>query len=725
MADFNTGELVRHAQLGVGRVDKVSTDSVTVAFRSGAANDCTADELVRLAPNGFWQAAYANNEDVLHKLDEAPAEIVVLVLRDMPGGEAHVDAIASELAEFVPNWDAWWEQAQGSLDKHTAIDSSRSHEGIYALANNASASVEDLYERFRTLPRLRSTVQGETTVNPAKIEVARSVMIALSRDKTARPEMSENLKNFTLDICRDDRVPVRDQVDLLLRGNDLGWLARDQFGSALRDLCSRPILIYDLGRFAQRRIVAAILEHVGFAKGRQSLLTAFAAERQLILEAREACLVHGQPTVLVDGLRTGLTENLLDEAMLRDHRDLGILRRWYKSFGARLEALSQVLDAVVFDAEVRPEPTELLRHLNELVGRLSRLAVREEPPTDMVDRLIGFWRRAMASTPPSEQEAYLSIPSSESMHVAIMVPMLRAVFRLDPSLHTADAFVKRIIGRDWPHLRLVLEHIVRGHWAWRSEVGALLYLCDRCTERDDALAWLADTTVAAIHDERSRLLEFQPVLDRLSQQEQTRKRVQGLRQEAFRQICHEIRQGKRPQSLPSGIDGAVLAGLADFIHELDTISQQELSAQRARTEKVREDLRRSQSRLQESEAALDELRRGYHQPEREQRFAERRRILETLTATVAEIERFATVRASRELEGVVRRLNTLFQGLGASAYGTIGETVAFDPARHELVGESEGLGAKVTVVERGYTIQGLDGKPQILKPARVEPAPGR
>lgn len=715
--------LARHPVHGVGRVVGMSADSAIVSFTDGTDRECPIGELAPAHANGFWVFLHTDREGLLRLVEQSRVAAVILILRDL-GGKARAPDIARAFESLPLDWDTWWEEAREALPSSPAIDSSRAREGVYAVADEAAAHIEVLLASFRVHRVLRSVGGDHAVANPAKIDAARRLMVAVSRTKTAIPEVRTSLVSYIQSVCEKGTANTADQVDLLLRCNELGWLPESELHQRLVQLCAQPILVYELGRYAQNRIIDVLLSVVGYDIARSSVLTAFAADSDVVTRVGGRLCDLGHAEDLLEGLWVGLTENLVDDRSLGG-ANLDSLRRWYDSFRSRLAGLGRVLDDAVFVAELQIDMRRLADLMRGLVQLLSRMAVREEPPEELVANLVTFWRRALRIASPQERECVLEIIVAGPLHDCILGPMLRALFVADRSLQLADGVLERLRESGWAHAKAVLEYMASQHWAWEGETGALQYIADRLSTWDEAMNWVLERASGVIRANRNELPGYLPLLDRLDATDSVDKeRVQGLRQEAVHDLCRALGQGDPPIHAPFQFDGAALAGVAAYLDEMRREAHLQLELERSRAAELQEMLRSSEQTLAEREAALEDLRRGYRQPDQEIRYAERRRILEIFAGATAELERYAVRSCSREMTGVVRRLNSLLQRFGVLPYGDIGERVVFDPADHAFVGEGERTVDTVVVTERGYRITGLDGTPRVLRPARVAAKPG-
>ena len=721
MTEFVIGDLVRHGELGVGQVQEMNAKGITVAFRKGMEKVFQREDIVPLARDGFWYLAYTDPDAVVRELNEHPAKAIALLLRDFPNNEARTADIREQLEEFVSDWRSWWQRTQKLLKQEPVIDTSRSREGVYALAEKPRSYTEELYGEFEALPRFKSGPEGNISliINPRKLEIARSILIAISGGERIASDARYKVQDFVVEAIISDTVAVADRTDLLLRLMNLGWLPDDQARTTLRELCRTPIKLYELDRFAQNRVIDAVLKYVDPEEEWQSLLTAFAAEPTLMRQVCDIYLARGQAERLVQGLWVGLSENLADIKTSKSG-----IRRWYHALAQRFQGLGAILHTIVFDANVSIDWGQLAEHLIRLLTHLNKLDSVETVPEETLQSFVSLWRRSMAFAPLSRQALYLDILLTNPLRVHIIRPVLAAIFSADPPLELADAFVERMSQScDFP-LDSLLECIVDEHWGWTSAAEALSYLITRLHARADVLNWVTERAIETVQSRREVLPLYLPVLDQLAfwNHEATwQEKVNGLRQRAFQNICEAVRRGEKLEFLAFTFDAISLAGLQDFLTDLGGQMRIALGEAQAQIAQAKEETQLAEERLRRNEASLEELRRGYRQPDRKVKFAERMRILKSLSATAAEFERFATRHETgrRELTGVVRRLNSLLGSFGVVPFGIIGDEVVFDPSQHEFVGASDGPVETVRIIERGYTILDLEGKQRLLKPAKV------
>lgn len=721
MTEFVLGDLVCHRELGAGQVQKVNAEEITVAFRKGMEQIVRCEDVVSLANDGFWHLVYTDPDAAVRRLNEHPAEAIALLLQDFPNNEARTAEMRGQLEEFVTDWGSWWQRTQKLLKQEPTIDTSRSSEGIYALAEKPRLYTEELFERFQRSPRFKPGPEGDAAliIHPSRLAAARSILIAVSGGERLASDAQHEVQDFVVEVITNDTVSVADRTDLILRMVSLGWLSDDEARSALGELCRRPIKLYELDRFAQNRVIDAVLKYVGLEEGQHSLLTAFATEPALMREVYDIYVARGQEEKLVRGLWIGLTENLADTKT-----DKSEIRRWYRALAQRLQGLGDVLHTLVFDANISIDWAQLAERLGQLLTHLNMLDAEETVPEETLHGFVGLWRRSAAFAPPSTRALYLDIPLTIPLRARIVEPILAAIFTADSPLELADTFVERMSqSHDFPLVPL-LECIVDEHWGWTSEAEALSYLITHFRARADVLKWVTQRTIETVQSRHEVLPLYLPVLDQLALWDQEavwQEKVNGLRQRAFQDICEAARRGGKLEFPILTFDAISVAGLQDFLADLEGQMRTTLKKAQAQIAQAREETRLAEERLKRSESSLEELRRGYRQPDREAKFAERLRILRDLSATTAEFERFTTRHETgrRELTGVVRRLNSLLGSLGVVSFGTIGDEVVFDPSQHEFVGASEGPVEMVGIIERGYTISDLEGKQRLLKPAKV------
>lgn len=720
MTELVKGDLVRHWEHGVGQVQTEGSEGIVVSFREGVQQTVEREDIVLLARDGFWSLIYADHDAAVRELNEHPAKAIALLLRDFPNNEARTEEIREQLEEFVTtDWRSWWRQTQRLLKQEPLIDTSRSREGIYALAEKPQSHIEELYAEFRALPRLKSEDDGSTILNPSKIAVARSILVGISHGGRLTPDKQNDVQDFVVEAATSDTVSVANRANLVLRLLELRWVSDDQASSVLRSLCRNPIRFYELDRYAQNRVINAVFKYAGLEEGHQSFLTAFATGPALMRHVCDLYLAHGQAERLRQGLWIGLSENLVDAETEKSE-----MRRWYHALAQRLRGLGSVLETLVFDANVLVEWEELARRLAWLVSHLNKLDSAEPVLEETLQSFVGLWRRAMAFAPHSKRTLYLNIPLTEGLRTRIVKPILAYIFSADPALELADAFVERMHESDKRVLSPLLECIVDDHWRWSSEAEAFRFLIAAFNSRKDVLHWITERTIEAVQSKPGVLLLHLPVLDQLASRDLEatwQEKVNGLRQAAFRHICEAVRRGEELELPAFTFDAMSLGGLQDFLAELEREMTMAVEQAQAHTAQAREEAQLAEERLSRSEAALEELRRGYRQPDREARLAERMLILRAFSAMAAEFERFVTHQETgrRELTGVMRRLNSLLGSFGVVPFGEIGDEVVFEPSEHEFVGASEGTVERVTIVEHGYKIFDLEGKERLLKPAKV------
>lgn len=721
LREVNKGAVVRHRDLGVGQVVDMGPGRAVVEFRRASKQSVAEDELIVLGAGGFWHGMYRDPESAAKALKVQPAEVILGLLSDFPRGTARTDEIRWDLEEFVGDWSAWWQSTQRLLKKEPRIDTSRSREKIYALAEKPRSYIQELYDGFRHAPAtmLQAGSGAARELNVRKLQIAREIMVSLADGEELEPTPARDVRDFVKGAVVSQAVAIAERTYLLLRAADAGWFTDEEMATTLGALCREGIRLYELSPFAQNRAIGAILEHVGADEGRKSLLTAFATDYKLAGEVREIYISRGQGQFLLEGLRIGLTENLAEPSMENEQK-----RHWYHSLSGRLVGLGDALDAVFFDSQAAVDWDQICDHLQRFLIDLDRLDAIEPVPGETLGSLVAFWRRSMTYAPVGKRGAYLDMPVVVALREGIAAPFLAVIFCSDASLELADAFIERLSQKQDVPLDAVLDTMVNEHWAWASEVGALSFLTDRLQARADALDWLAGRTIDSVQKKQELLPSYLPVLDRLaacSIDRELQQKVSGLRQRAFRDLCEAASKGEGMPTALLVFDDASRAGLQEYLSEVDRQASDKMEILQAEAAQARSETRLAEARLARAEASLGELRKTYRQPDREIKFAERLRLLGELASVAAGIDRFSRRAATenKDLVGVARRLDSLLAAYGAEPFGEVGAEVEFDPSQHEFIGETDMPVETVIILERGYTIPDLEGKIHCLRAARV------
>ncbi|MCL4299784.1 MAG: hypothetical protein KJ077_28880 [Anaerolineae bacterium] len=717
MSNLTIGSLIRHWELGIGKVQAIDAQGLTINFRDGASHLVKPDDVTPLADDGFWSQAFAEPDTVAQRVKDSPVNVITLLLRDFPRNEARTDEIRAQLGEFVTDWTPWWQQTQNLLKQEPTIDTSRSREGIYALAEKPRTRIDELYQEFRALPDFKTTSANSAKMyNSRKFEVARGIMNQAPKDDDLVPSIRNHVRDYMLAMAQHESVPIAERTEAILRLAERRWVPDPEVASVLTVLSQKPIKIYDLNQFSQNRIIDSLLKHVGMEVGRASFLTAFATEASQIHMATDIFL-RGRTEMLMQGLWSGLGENLIDN----EPKDAVL--RWYKSLASRLQGLGQLFQIIIFDVNLPVDWKKLAEHLTHLLNHLNKLDSSEKVPPETMQSFTALWRRVIACAPYTIQANYLDVPLAMPFRPHLIEPMLAAIYNADPAFNLANRFMERVDQKPDLSLASLLQCFANNYWGYSSAVGVLSHLALRFkATRPDVLSWIAEHVLKVVQDKPEALPQYLPVFDQLAQADSRATwsgRVDIQRQQAFYRLCEAVEQGESILFPPFTFDTITLAGLRNFLTNLAEETQEMLNEFQAQVAQAQAETQAAQDQLRQTTASLEELRQGYRQPDRDSRFAERRRILEGLAATTAEFERFAARQQTKELIGVARRLNRLLADFGTEPFGTLGEEVRYDPARHEFVGASQGTIEMVKVIERGYTIQGLSGQPQVLKPAKV------
>ncbi|NLD42278.1 MAG: hypothetical protein GX657_02160 [Chloroflexi bacterium] len=723
MAEYKKGDVVQHDAYGIGTVSEPVGDRLAVRFGQETRMVAMDDGRMRpIHPQGFLCMRHANPAALRDLVRNDPVRAIVLLIGDLPGGSMRTPDIREHLEPFVEDWSSWWSNAQKAVIQDPRIDTSRSREGIYALAERPVAHTEGLFRRMRIIVGPPDAM-GAANVTPEALEIARSILVQEEKSPALSPEARQGVQGYLQRIIALDGVPVAERTDLLLRMLALGWLREREAQPVLLELCQQPIRIYALSAFAARRVVDPLLA-LGDSPGvDDSLLTAFAADPRQLGVLRDAYLARGQGAALERGLYLGLVENM-PEASGADAPQPRTLRDWYERYAARIWELGRTLDILVVEARVAIDWPQLASHLEQTLRHLSDLGRIAEPPTSTLNALGGLFRRCLAYASSEGVDHHLRIAALVPLRSSITHALLETLFLADPARHLVDRWAALAQSLPEEQLLPLLDAAAGLPGVWDKPLDGVAYLLERFPSSPAVRTWAVGRLAATYAGENAEVLQAAGLLEQLHSGDlppETRAMVDELRAQAAYEWCRAVEADQEAPDVRVVLDATSARGLARHLADVEATSTAALSAERDKTAAEKHRVQDALERLAQTEASLEELRKSYRQPTAEAAFVERKRILEAIVATVAEFNRFATRMGSKELEGVVRRLHSVLKGLGAEPFGSIGEVVTFDPARHELVAAGSTAAQDLRVVERGYYIMGPDGSHMLLRPAKVGP----
>ena len=148
---YRPGAFVEHNTWGIGEIESNDGAALVINFADKSSHrmdlQIARRALRALAPDLLRVLSFRDPELLAREAAEDPVAIVLRAIKEFSG-----DLTAKELKPLVagtvfpePQWANWWKNARGRLATDPRIDSSKVHQGIYALApEGQEASVVQL-----------------------------------------------------------------------------------------------------------------------------------------------------------------------------------------------------------------------------------------------------------------------------------------------------------------------------------------------------------------------------------------------------------------------------------------------------------------------------------------------------------------------------------------------------------------------------------------------------
>jgi molecular chaperone GrpE (heat shock protein) len=721
VATYEADALVHHSVYGIGTVVQVTDGQVTVRFGQKARIVAMSDERMRpVRLQGFWHLLHTTPQNLRQMIEQDPVQAVTLLLHDLPERYVRTQDLRQHLEPLVDDWPGWWKTVQKAIIQEPRIDTSRSREGLYALAERPLGHLDGLFRRLRVLLGPPDVIEA-AGVGPEALDIARRILVQVDKEEVPS-ETRQALGEYLTRLVAMQDVNASERTDLLLRLHALGWLSDEEARPLLAGLARQPIRIYELSPYAALRVPDALLRLVGQPEAEESLLTAFAAGPRQMIVVRDAYIAWGLAPTLERGLYVGLSENVPDPSTSGTGPKAA--RDWYPEYSSRLRELGRTLDMLVVESRVALNWPELATRLIEALRRLSDLGRLASVPEDTLRSVCGFYRRCLSYAPSDVLDPYLAIPIQASLRPAMQSALMETLLSADPALRLADRWAALVQHLPEDQLIPLCDVVADLGSVWSRPDDAMVYLLSRFSRRTAVHKWVVERLARAASVGRAQILERADLLEQLQGADldaDARALVDDLRAEVVYALCARAGSEPHPGDARVTLDAVSIHGLSRFLAEVKEASAAALAAERERLADAERQALQALEQLERANASLEELRAGYRQPAVEAAFLERKRILESIVAAIAEIDRFAVRTNSKELIGVVRRLNSVVQSLGAQPFATVGEMVTFDPACHELISAEGNPQQAVQVVERGYLITAPDGNSTLLRPAKVSP----
>ena len=137
---FAPGNYAQHKSWGIGPIRENDTEAIIIDFPQKPGHRMTLTTAERAldvySPDDLLVLQAYNPDELKRILKEQPEEVIVRVLRRIPGGEGTLDQIRKILVPAVmasQSWAAWWKRVKPKLGSHPMIDSRRAFENVFRL----------------------------------------------------------------------------------------------------------------------------------------------------------------------------------------------------------------------------------------------------------------------------------------------------------------------------------------------------------------------------------------------------------------------------------------------------------------------------------------------------------------------------------------------------------------------------------------------------------------
>lgn len=708
MSSYQPGDFIQHHEYGVGRVSAASQGSppqVEIDFKGSGPRLLTEHLLnrsaSRLSPDGFHAFAYLEPDQAARLLQEDPVEAVCRVLEDFRGRRAKTEDFKDYLSPYLDDWGTWWESTRRLLKESPRIDSTKSHLREYGLLQQELPPAQAAYRSFCRYRKYEAF--------PLVYDQARRVLRELEKGGALEPEEIEDLLGYFRQLIASDQAPIGERLDAFFRLLEGKWLSPEQTQIQLAELLRVSFRINDLDAFVQARVVEYLIQRPLDDVTLELLATGMGGQAAVIHKLQNWAVRRSDPDVIARLLVIALSQALPPELDENSYPDLK----------ARLLACVELAQCLPSTSPDWPEIFSSFRRANQAIGAARDL----KTVIFLLPALVKLaWELHLrASQRDRDKNIVLDILTNPGLRIEYILALLDAISETELPADFSD----RLHDRLFAELRsddFLLPLVSRRWESCKEQVAGLAGMIERCSST--ALVERAGRLVCELarNAPETELVDLLPYLDsfhRLPGDWSWSEALEGLREKAYFEYLISpslmIRSGPHQ-------DSALLAAVQQVVEQRVAEIQRQNDEQRDRLSRYQIRIHELESQLKEKEAVLSELRSSSGAGSKEGRFEERSRILKELVAAIAEFERYAASQPSRsrEIQGVLRRLENLAASYQVIPQEAIGSQVAFNPQRHRLA-ESADLspGEPVMVVERGFLIRDLQDRLRLLKPALV------
>ncbi len=722
--EFNVGDYLYHSTHGVGRVKQITGDKnpdLVIDYQKKPNYRVSARLVLagcrRLTPDGFLALWYDDPTEAEVLLDKEPARVVAMALKDFEGARAKTEDLKAYLEAALGgrDWTKWWRKTQQALKRAEYIDTSKSDDREYRLRLESLSLAEEAFNRFQRIRYLGGRLQA--------LEEARSVFNALRNSSELSPSHVDTLKDFYLQISVDQSLGASSRLDAIYRLGETGWLTKEDVRAAVQQLVAEGLRVYCLEDFAQNRLVDFLIQNADTSYFVPTLLTGLCASKNTMERVLDWIEKRGDSDLVIEALRAVLTENVPPHWPRED----------YPSLAARLNSTSILLRLMVGAPEPMPELLSSYAKLADRVGTAKLTPVEFGCITSALVRfgsmLFDRVQACCADLAPSVPDALVSDRLSSDFLLGVIGATSDPEVSRDFASGIERSALVRISSTD-----AILSRILTNTEGDRVQKLSLLtsWAREYAKQNPVLLNWVmmraVDLCKGASVTDQVAMIDDLGVLSGISAASSWKRTVDSCLHQAF---VNQFRRSIPPHSScrtegSTDVTDPLVAAAVDVICERTGSLEQMVSDLRKQLEATRVRLTEMEAHLRDAQSRMGELKQGFVQDPQRLRYEERFRILREFACSVGEFERhFAGDKRSRDMEGILRRLNSLLAAQGVLPRESIGNRITFDPTYCQF-SDPTSAGAHgdepVEVIERGYTIQDPQGHVRLLKPALVRPA---
>jgi molecular chaperone GrpE (heat shock protein) len=711
MTSYKIGDFLYHQEYGVGRVQSVSEGpaaDVEINFqRQGRV--ILSEHLVRrstsrLSPEGFRAFAYIEPEQAKELLKEDAVEVVCRVLEDFARRRAKTEDLKDYLSPYVEDWSSWWSLAQPLLKESPRIDSTKSKIREYGVMQDALPPAQAAYQSFRRYRKYEDF--------PMVYDQARRVLRELAGGSTLADEEIEDLLAYFRQVIAADRYPISERVDAFFRLVNGNWLSPEQTREQIARLLQTQFRIYELEPFAQQRITEFLIQDSVDEIMLELIFSGMGAQSSVIQILHDWAVGKSDPSVIARLVIAGLSNNLPPD----------LVDDQYPALKARLKACIDLVKSIPLSSPYWPEIFTAFDHTGQAIGAVPNLNSIKIFLPELVSLAWELHIRALKVM--SDADRILDTLVDPRLRIDYIVAILEATSQSSLPKEFSDQIEEQLVASAKERGDDFLSPLVSWRWKTQKEqvAGLVSFIEDFPGQ---VLIERAGRIVCeiGIQSKENELLEMLPFLDRFHRLPGTwtwRETLESLREKAILEMLHRKLDLTAASSYE---DRALIEAVKQYLQFHLEVYRKEIQDKDIKVNRLQSQINELEVELDEKGAVLRELRGNIGGDSREARFEERSRIFKELVNTMAEFERFIASLPSRskEIEGMLQRLENLASINKIIAQEPIGEQVPFNPQKHRLVGGSNvSPGEKVIVIEKGYLIRDNKDRLRLLKPALVK-----